>query len=118
MKTTKMISEVIIHTTERLQITQHKLPKTNSCGRRSLFVCRYLNEDQPEVIAHATVWQDVPSLGGTWLDWLEVNSRNRRQGVGREFRRGIVEMVGSLISSDASPDGTAFRKAIGIGDGA
>lgn len=71
------------HKTERLLVSHSRVPATELCYERDLFVARWLHEDQPEVIAHATVW--VGSITGNTLEWIEVNQRDRRRGIGREF---------------------------------
>ncbi|QDT70364.1 hypothetical protein MalM25_33120 [Planctomycetes bacterium MalM25] len=95
--------------TEQLIVSRFELPSNGKCFSRTLFVAQ-LKQDQPEVIAHATY-----SAAFNYMDWLEVNERNRRQGYATEFRRAIVHMIGCQPNTYAATEaGTAFIDSLGI----
>ncbi|MEM6734253.1 MAG: hypothetical protein AAF658_22000 [Myxococcota bacterium] len=94
--------------TERLVVSRYPLPDNGVCDGRDLFVAR-LKCDRPEVIAHMTYW-----VGMNYVDWLEVNERERRNGYAIEFRAAIVHMLGEEPNTfGATEAGCRFLQAIG-----
>lgn len=105
---------MILHVgdTERLRIFSTTFKPTPHNNTRRTVLAFRTDEDRPMVAATA-VLHDTPTLGLV-LDWLEVASEHRRQGIGREFREFIIKKYGEFVSSAGSEDGALFRAALGV----
>jgi len=87
---------------------------TDHNDTKTLFIAFRTDEDRPMVAANMLLW-DCQSLGGWVVEWHEVASEHRRQGIATEFRQGIENYLGcELISDPGSDDGEKFLESLGV----
>lgn len=99
--------------TARLRVFIAEVTPTDHNCEKTLFIAFRTDEDRPMVAATMLCW-NCPAIGGWCVDWHEVSSEHRRQGIGTEFRTGIEKWLGVKLISDAgSEDGEKFLEAIG-----
>lgn len=98
--------------TQRLRVFIDRVKPTDHNTVRTLFIAFRTDDDKPMVAANMLTWF-VPALNCWYVDWHEVASVYRRQGIGREFRRGIEKHLGAQLHSEgATEDGRLFLAAV------
>ena len=99
--------------TERLRVFAAVVKPTDHNVTRRLFIAFRTDEDRPMVAATMLLWW-APFFGGWYVDWHEVSSEHRRQGIATEFRKGVEHHLScELMSEPGSKDGEKFLHAIG-----
>ena len=83
---------------------------------RTVFMAFRRDIDRPMVAATAVIWMDAVRIcGGPYVDWLEVSSEYRRQGLGTELLRGIETHLDSeLYYEGGSELGDLFCAALDV----
>lgn len=94
--------------TARLRVFCEPVKPTDMHTTRMLFVGFRTDEDRPMVAVTCLVWMQSP-IGGPYIDWLEVASEHRRQGIGTEFRIGLNKCLRvEPYTGSGSEDGDGF----------
>lgn len=96
---------------KRLRVFVDLVAPTPRHYERFLFVAFRTDQDRPMVAANMLI-SHIP-ITGWFIDWHEVGSEHRRQGIGTEFRAGIENYVGvALEGSAGSSDGAKFLASL------
>jgi hypothetical protein len=94
--------------TQRLRVFKDYITPTARNAERNLFIAFRTDEDRPMVCANMLLWK-VPALGTWSIDWHEVATEHRRQGIGTKFCAAIETHLGDEIRSEpATDDGEHF----------
>ncbi len=99
-----------IFKTKRLNVFSVRIQENEELGQseRPVFFATLRLEDRPMIIATAMVFDEADY----WLDWIEVSTEYRRQGIATEFLDGIEDWLGVyLMLTGGTDDGEQFVAA-------
>lgn len=99
-------------TTKRLNVFKVTVQPTAQHQARAVFIGFRTDIDFPAAIITATVWVDSP-LCGPYVEWIETNDRERRQGFASELWRGIEKHLGEELQAEGATEaGNGFVAAM------
>lgn len=101
--------------TKRLNVWRLRMIPAEGNRERELFVAfrRDLGDECGPLVVATMVVFPLPLDGVAYVDWIEVSTECRREGIGRELFAAVRKQLGLPLHYDgATPEGIAFCNAL------